>query len=106
MRPFALLPTLAAGLLLAGAAYAAPAAQPTQAQAAAADANVDDLPPVAEDQKQADAMTAQLAAIDDRISSDEARMTTLRDADLTKQNAHIRAIRPALPFPKAPSLSS
>jgi hypothetical protein len=98
MRPTALLPAFAAGLMLAGVAYAAPPPQPTQAQAAAADANTDDLPPVAEDQRQADAMTAQLAALDDRISADEARMTTLRDAEEAKENAYIRAIKPALPF--------
>jgi hypothetical protein len=98
MRPIALLPALAAGLLLAGAASAAPAPQPTQAQAAQADASADDLPPVAEDQRQADAMTAQLAALDDRISADEARMTTLRDAEEAKENVRIRAIKPALPF--------
>lgn len=100
MRSTALLSALAAGLMLAGAAHAAPAPQPTKAQAAAADAaaGVDDLPPMAEDQREADAMTAQLAAIDDRISADEARMTTLRDADLAKENANIRAIKPALPL--------
>ncbi|HEX4095904.1 MAG TPA: hypothetical protein VHX64_04200 [Caulobacteraceae bacterium] len=108
MRPTALLSALAAGLMLAGAAHAAPPPQPTQAQAASADAavGVDDLPPMAEDQREADAMAAQLAAIDDRISADEARMTTLRDTDLAQENARIRAIKPALPFHRTSPLPS
>ena len=101
MRPIPLMTALAASLLMAGAAAAAspPPAQPSAAAAAAADAPLDvNLPPMAEDRAQADAMTAQLEALDARIGADEQRMTVLRNGDLAQQNARIRAIRPALPF--------
>ncbi len=56
------------------------------------------MPTIAEDQAQAVAMTAKLAAVDARIGADEARITQLRDAELSQENARIRAIRPALPL--------
>ena len=93
MRPNLLITVLTASLLMAGAAAAASA--PLEPSAPPADRP---LPPMAEDQAQADAMTAQLAALDARISSDEQRITVLRDAALAQENARIRAIKPALPF--------
>jgi hypothetical protein len=90
---------LAAGLMLAGAASAAPSSHAPMVVAPIAPAPPDEpLPPIAEDQAQADAMTAQLAALDARIGADEARLTVLRDAELAKENARIIAIKPALPF--------
>ena len=94
MRPILIITTLAAALMAAGAAF--PASPRTAAPPPpAAD---EPLPPIAEDQAQADAMARQLAALDDRIGVDEARMTILRDAELAKENARIRAIRPAMAF--------
>ena len=95
MRPILITATtLALALMAAGAAFAAsPRAAPPPPPAA------DELlPPIAEDQAQADAMARQLAALDDRIGADEARMTILRDAELARENARIRAIRPAMAF--------
>ena len=92
MRPIPLLTALA----LALAATPAALAQPAPPRPPLADAP---LPPASEDQAQADAMTAELAALDARIAADEARMTTLRNTELAQENARIRAIRPALPFP-------
>ena len=94
MRPILLMTALTASLLMTGAAAAAsapvePPAPPPADQA---------LPPIAEDQAQADAMTAQLAAFDARIGADEARITLLRNAALAQENARIRAIEPALPY--------
>ena len=94
MRSIVLITALTSGLLMAGAAAAAsaplePTAPPPADQP---------LPPIAEDQAQADAMTAQLAALDARIGADEQRITVLRDAALAQENARIRAIKPALPF--------
>ena len=98
MRPMLPITLLAAGLLTAAAASAAPV-HPALSGAPVAAAPADEpLPPIAEDQAQADAMTAQLAALDARIGQDEARITQLRDAELARENARIRAIRPALPF--------
>ena len=93
MRPI-LITTLAAALMVAGAAFAAS----PSAVAPPPPAADEPLPPIAEDQAQADAMGRQLAALDDRIGADEARMTILRDAELARQNARIRAIRPAMAF--------
>ena len=56
------------------------------------------MPSIADSLAQAIAMTQELAALDARIGSDEARMTTLRDAELAQENARIRAIRPAMAF--------
>ncbi len=94
MRPKLLMTALTASLLMAGAAAAASAPLEPSASPPADRP----LPPMAEDQAQADAMTAQLAALDARISSDEQRITVLRDAALAQENARIRAIKPALPF--------
>ncbi len=92
MRPILLMATLAAMAI----------ACPALAQTAPAPPLADDetpLPPMAEDQAQANDMAARLQALDTRIGQDEARMTVLRDGDLAKENARIRAIRPALRFP-------
>ena len=97
MRPMLLIPALTAGLLIAGAAAAAPRA-PAPVEPVAPPPAEEALPPIAEDQAQAEAMTAQLAALDARISADEARITQLRDVELAKENARIRAIKPALPY--------
>ena len=96
MRPIHLMTVLAASLALAGAAHAAGAIPLAAAPPAAPDDAP--LPPIAEDQAQADAMTAQLSALDDRIGADEARFSVLRDAELTQENTRIRQIRPALRF--------
>ena len=105
MRPTALIPALAVGLAMTGAAAAAsnppppPPAPPPPVQAAPTTAPGDiDLPPAADDQAEADRMTAQLAAVDASLRSEELRMTALRNAELAKENARILAIRPALPF--------
>jgi TolA-binding protein len=101
MRPiFLMTAALTASLLMAGAAAAAP---PPSASGAPVFATPppepeEALPPIEQDQAQADAMTRQLAAFDDRIRADEQRITTLRDAEMAKENARIRAIKPALPF--------
>ena len=93
MRPILLLTAMAATMAMASTALA----QSAQASPLADDQTP--LPPMAEDRAQSDAMTIQLQALDTRIGEDEARMTLLRDGDLAKQNARIRAIKPALPFP-------
>ena len=92
MRPILLLTAMAATMAIACPALAQPAAPPIPA------ADEAPLPPMAEDQAQADAMAARLAELDTRIGQDEARMTTLRDGELAQENARIRAIRPALPL--------
>ncbi len=92
MRPIFLLTAMAATMAIASTAVAQPVTSPVLA------ADEAPLPPMAEDQAQANEMAAQLAALDTRIGQDEARMTTLRDGELAKENARIRAIRPALPF--------
>ena len=98
MRTIPLMTALTASLLMAGAVRAAtPVAAPVGPPAPPA-AVEPPLPPIAEDQAQADAMTAQLAAFDARISADEQRITVLRDAALAQENARIRAIKPALPY--------
>ena len=95
MRPIPML-TLAAALALASAAaQVRPVAPPPALSAAPDEIN---LPPIADDQAEADAMKAQLAEFDARIRADELRMTTLRDAALAKSNTRIRAIKPALPL--------
>ncbi len=96
MRPIPLMTALAASLALAGAACAAGPIPAVATPGLTTDETP--LPPIAEDQAQADAMTAQLAALDDRIGADEARFTTLRDDELASQNTRIRQIRPALRF--------
>jgi len=95
MRPIPML-TLAAALALASAAAAQPAPAPPPQAAAPGDQI--DLPPMAEDQAQADAMKAQLAEFDTRIRADELRLTTLRNTSLAKGNTRLRAIKPALPL--------
>ncbi len=95
MRPIPML-TLAAALALASAAAAQPAPAPPPQAAAPGDQI--DLPPMAEDQAQADAMKAQLAEFDARIRADELRLTTLRNTSLAKGNTRLRAIKPALPL--------
>ena len=97
MRPIPML-TLAAALALASAAAAQPAPAPPPAPPAAATADPIDLPPIADDQAQAEAMAAQLAEFDARIRTDELRMTTLRNTALAKENTRLRAIKPALPL--------
>ena len=92
MRPIFLLTAMAATMAIACPALAQSAEPPVLA------ADEAPLPPMAEDQAQANEMAARLAALDTRIGQDEARMTTLRDGALAKENARIRAIRPALPF--------
>ena len=94
MRPIPML-TLAAALALASAAAAQPAPPPPPAAAAA---DPIDLPPIADDQAQAEAMAAQLAEFDARIRTDELRMTTLRNTALAKENTRLSAIKPALPL--------
>ncbi len=97
MRPIPML-TLAAVLALASAAAAQPAQAPTPEPAAAAPADQIDLPPLAEDRAQAEAMATQLSEFDARIRADELRMTTLRNAALAKTNVRLKAIKPALPL--------
>jgi hypothetical protein len=56
------------------------------------------IPSIAEDRAAAAALSAQIAALDQEIYTDEARMTQLRDAELAAQNTRLRAIRPAMKF--------
>ena len=93
MRPIPML-SFAAVLALASAAAAQPAPPPPVAPAT----DNTPLPPAAEDQARADAMTAQLAEYDARIRADELRMTDLRNAELAGENARLKAIKPALPL--------
>ena len=58
---------------------------------------------IAEDRAAASALTAALTAFNEEISTDEIRMTQLRDADLAQGNARMRAIRPALKFHGRPA---
>ena len=97
MRPIPML-TLAAALALASAAAAQPAPAPAPPPSVTAPDDQIDLPPMAEDQAQADAMKAQLAEFDARIRADELRLTTLRNTSLAKGNTRLRAIKPALPL--------
>ena len=97
MRPIPML-TLAAALTLASAAAAQPAPARTPVSPAAAASDQIDLPPIAEDQAQAESMAAQLAEYDARIRADELRLTTLRNTALARENTRLRAIKPALPL--------
>ena len=97
MRPFPML-TFAAALALATAASAQRAPAPPPAPPPPAAEAPIDLPPIAEDQAQADAMKAQLAEFDARIRADELSLTAMRDTALAKENTRIRAIKPALPL--------
>lgn len=95
--------TLGLGLGLASAAFAQTSPSPgvgVAAPSAATPAAPDELTlkSAAEDEAQADAMTASLAALDAAAEADEVRMTHLREAELAQQNARIRAIKPVLPF--------
>jgi hypothetical protein len=56
------------------------------------------LPSIEEGRAAAKATAAELARLDQQVYDDEVHMTGLRDAELAKENARIRAIRPALPF--------
>lgn len=83
-----------AALALGSAAGAQPRITP-----AAPPADIETpIPSIAEDRAANEALTAQLTALDAELIADETRMTGLRDAELAKQNARIRAIRPALAF--------
>ncbi len=84
------------GLSLASAAFADTATPPSRAAVSPPDDGLQRS--AAQDQADANAMTATLAALDARIVADEVRMTQLRDADLARSAARIRAIKPALPF--------
>ena len=46
----------------------------------------------------ASTVAADLSGLNVRIEQDEARMTSLRDAELAHENARIRALKPALSF--------
>jgi hypothetical protein len=95
-----LIPVLSA---LALAAAAVPAlAQPRVTPAVPPADTETPIPSIAESLAVAQALSAQLAALDAQISADEARATQLRDVELTGENARIRAIRPALKFHGAP----
>ena len=102
MRPLAVFAALALAASLGTAASAqtlaqtlakprmpSPATMPPPADAAP-------IPTIAEDRAAAAAMAATLTAFDERIQTDEVRMTQLRDAELATGNAMVRAIRPAL----------
>ena len=95
MRPIPML-TFAAALALASAAAAQ--VKPVAPTSLAASADEINLPPIADDQAEADSMKVLLAQYDARIRADELRMTTLRDATLAKSNARLKAIKPALPL--------
>ena len=56
------------------------------------------IPSIAEDRAAAAALNATLTAIDAQISTDEVRMTQLRDSELAGENARLRAVRPAMSF--------
>ena len=103
MRPMLLttarIAILTSALMIAAATGAAAAPRAPVVVAPVTSAPTDEpLPPMTEDQAQADAMTAQLTALDARIGADDARLSQLRDAELAKENARIRAIKPALPY--------
>jgi hypothetical protein len=54
--------------------------------------------PPPQDQAARSAIAAEITDLNNRIASDEARMTQLRDAMLAESNAIMRAIKPALAF--------
>ena len=105
MRPRLALPVLAALALSASAAMAQPIpARPAEAPAPALTGPGGKPISTIEEGKQAAAeMSALLASLDARISTDEIRMTQLRDPELAAENTRIRAIRPALSFHGKPA---
>ncbi len=82
----------AALLALGGAAAAQPRITPAVPPADI----VTPIPSMAEDRVANVALTATLTALDQQISTDEIRMTQLRNTELAAENARIRAIRPAM----------
>ncbi len=92
------MPRLVLGAFAALALASAAAAQPRVTPATPPADIETPIPSIAEDRAANEALTAQLNALDAELVADETRMTGLRDAELAKQNARIRAIRPALGF--------
>jgi hypothetical protein len=87
----------AALVLIASAASAQPAmtrARPTTPLAAAQQPVPPETPPPPE----VSTVATDLSGLNTRIEQDEVRMTQLRDAELARENAAIRAIKPALKF--------
>ena len=97
-RSFAAFAAAALALGLGSTASAQTMAKPRIATAVPPPADAAPLPSIAEDRAAAAAMAATLTAFDERIETDEVRMTQLRDAQLAASNAIVRAVRPALPF--------
>ncbi len=96
MRPiplFAAVILAAVGPAAIAHSATAPAPAPTAAPAVpAADAPA---PPI---DTTPSTSAAELEAFNTRIQGDEATLTRLRDVDLARGNAVIRAVKPALPF--------
>ncbi len=90
---------IAAALILAGAAAPAlaqnAAGVPPQGPAAVPSST---LPPAPDEDAPASTVAADLSGLYLRIEQDEAVMTRLRSTELGRENAHLRAIRPALKF--------
>jgi len=89
MRPVSLIAAAALALSAAPAAFG----QTTSNQAAPPPP-----PPQTELAFSASTKAADLTGINLKIAQDEARMTLIRDAELARENARLRAIKPALPF--------
>ena len=90
----------AAALLLAGLASPAFAQRQTPPAAAAPPAPVTstDLPPLPDENSNTSTVAADLSGLYVRIEQDEVVITRLRDAELARENARLRAIKPALAF--------
>ena len=95
MRP---IPLFAAVILAAvgPAAIAQAATAPAAAPIAAPE--VPPPPPAPPIDTTPSTSSAELEAFNPRIQADEATLTRLRDVDLARGNAVIRAVKPALPF--------
>jgi hypothetical protein len=96
MRRLFVLPAAVLAVAAAGSAWAQPRIT-TPVAPPPADQEPQ-IPSIAEDRAAAAALTAQLAALDQEISTDEVRMTQLRNAELAAENGRLRAIRPAMTF--------
>ncbi len=94
MRP---IPLFAAAILaaVAPAAFAQAATAPAPPAAAAPAVPPPPAPPI---DTTPSTSAAELEAFNTRIQADEATLTRLRDVDLARGNAVIRAVKPALPF--------
>lgn len=80
------------------AAVVLAAAPPAAVSAPPAPPPVAPIASTAEDRAAAAAMARRLTEFNDRIATDEARLTVLRDAALAQSNAITRTIMPVMPL--------